>query len=515
MGQKFSLRMKNLNSECTKTEKIGFYWIAAVAVAILLFCFRDGISGNDFWWHVKTGEWISAHGFVPQSDIFSWYGIEKAIPWSAHEWLSEVLFYGIYSRMGEYGIYFFSLTAAMVFLIGLLLAGKTYIEKNLLIGGIYFAIIPVVIYMFFYGRPQVFGFFFLFLELWCLYRYQEHPDSRAIYLLPLTACLWSNLHGGSSCMSYLLCVLFLTAGLCRFRIGRIVSAGWEKKQVVRLLAVTVLVVAALFVNPIGWKAVAFPYVTLSDNLSMSVISEWAAPDIRNTGHLVLFFLPFFLMLAGFVIQETEIRLIDLLVLALFGILFLRSQRFAILFDTAAVFCAFRYMPKVRVARMKSVLEYLVMGGTFTIAVAVGIVCVMDISGNLSENRPVISTLLSGEMLEYVSKQKPKRLFNDYNYGGELIFHEIPVYWDGRADMYVAEHMMEDGTSLMYLREGEYAQNSLLCLDVEQLIEYYKFDAFLLMKDRPLCAYLISHPEKYRAEFSDGEAIFFTPIYSKN
>lgn len=511
MEQKSNLQMKNLNLECIKINRIVFYLVAAVSVTILFYCFRGGVSGNDFWWHVKAGEWICKNHVVPESDIFSWYGMERAVPWIAHEWLAEVFFFFLFSHFGEIGIYILSLAFAFIFLMCLLVIGKPYVKKNPVIGGIFFAILPVIVSMFFYGRPQIFGFLFLLIELWCLYQFEENPESRAIYFLPVLACLWSNMHGGSSCMSYLLCIVFLTAGICRFQIGRIYAGRWKRKSLFKLLAVTILVVLGLLINPIGRNVLVYPYLNLSDSLSMSMISEWAAPSVRNISHLVLFFSPLLLMAAGFLIVEARIRLIDLLIMGMFTFLLLRSQRFAILFDVAAVFCAFRYMPTVKIADLKSRAEYCVLGGAFAVTLIIGAVSIAAIAQTASEHKPMISRELSEEMLQYVKEQKPQRLFNDYNYGGELIYNEIPVFWDGRADLYAAEHMMENGISLMYLK-ADNKSGDTICFDVEQMILSYGFDAFLLLRERPLCAYLVSHPERYRAVYYDKDAIFFVPLH---
>lgn len=511
MEPKFSLQTKNLNSECTKTQKIGFWWTVSVTFLALLYCFRDGISGNDFWWHVKAGEWIWENRMVPGSDIFSWYGMEKEIPWTAHEWLAEVLFYLIYRVLGTYGIYLLSFVFAVLFLVCMLAEGKKYAKNNLIISGLFLTILSVIISMFFYGRPQIFSFFFLFFELKWLYAYFGNPNSRKIYFLPVLACLWSNLHGGSSNMSYLLCVVFFAAGMCQFRIGKIVAVRWSKKSIVTLTGVTILTVLALLVNPIGWKVMEYPYRNLGDKLSMSMISEWAAPDAKSIGHLILFFLPIVLMLFGFLAEEAEIRLIDLLVMGLFVFLFLRSQRFIILWYIAAVFCAFRYMPEARIAEIKSKIEYLISGVTFAAVVAGNMICLFVACQNMQQGNSMVSELLSDEMLTFLSEERPQRLYNDYDYGGELIFHEIPVFWDGRADLYAAEHIMENASNLLYVRSNGRGTNASY---IEELISYYNFDGFLIARERPLCEYLLSHPEKYRIAFSDDEAIFFKPIYSK-
>src|ERR1051326_8011932 len=56
------------------------------------------LTDADFWWHLKTGEYIVNTHSVPTTDLFSFTNYGK--PWVAHEWLSEVIFYLIYSRFG-------------------------------------------------------------------------------------------------------------------------------------------------------------------------------------------------------------------------------------------------------------------------------------------------------------------------------------------------------------------------------------------------------------------------------
>src|ERR1035438_6203542 len=59
-----------------------------------LFGRMDGVKtllGDcDTGWHIRTGEWILAHGWVPMRDIFSFS--KPGDPWFAWEWLSDILF---------------------------------------------------------------------------------------------------------------------------------------------------------------------------------------------------------------------------------------------------------------------------------------------------------------------------------------------------------------------------------------------------------------------------------------
>src|SRR6267154_3724430 len=60
----------------------------------------------DTGWHIRTGEWILAHGWVPARDIFSFS--KPGAPWFAWEWLSDVLFAVLYSMGGLKAIVLFA-----------------------------------------------------------------------------------------------------------------------------------------------------------------------------------------------------------------------------------------------------------------------------------------------------------------------------------------------------------------------------------------------------------------------
>ena len=56
------------------------------------------LSDGDFWWHLKAGEYIFQTGSIPRTDHFSFTNYGKE--WIAHVWLSEAIFFLVYSRLG-------------------------------------------------------------------------------------------------------------------------------------------------------------------------------------------------------------------------------------------------------------------------------------------------------------------------------------------------------------------------------------------------------------------------------
>src|ERR1019366_8122906 len=61
---------------------------------LYLFGRMDGaktlLGDCDTGWHIRTGEWIIANGWVPFRDVFSF--TKPGAPWFAWEWLSDVFF---------------------------------------------------------------------------------------------------------------------------------------------------------------------------------------------------------------------------------------------------------------------------------------------------------------------------------------------------------------------------------------------------------------------------------------
>ena len=479
--------------------------IGAILVAIV-FTFSGGINGNDFWWHIKIGEWIMEHGEVPHSDIFSWYRWVEHIPWTAHEWLSDVLFYQVYIMLGQGGVFLFSITAALLLTILLLRDAWKHVKRNVLIGGIYFALMAVTTSIFFYGRPQVFSYFLVYGQLKILYKFRADPKSRRIFLLPILACLWSNLHGGSSCLSYSLCVIFLISGTMNIQLGTIHSVRMERKSLVVLSLVTVCTVGAILVNPVGMQVLLYPFKNMGDQLQMTLISEWRSPDAKVMGELILFFLPGVLMLFGLVTCRDSIELVDLTVMGLFCFLFFRSIRFAMLCYIVAVFCAMPYMPTCKVKHIPWRKEKLAIVSSLvllTIPLSIGI---KELWETWNQGR-LIEVVLSQEAVEAVKSQKPQKLFNDYNLGEALIYNDIPVFFDARADLYVDNGILADGASLMFLEQVNGGQNGAY-VDVDKWVEKYGFDGILILKGRPLFTYLISKQKQYALIYQDQQVAYF-------
>src|SRR5512140_2498715 len=59
---------------------------------------RTMLGDGDTGWHLRTGEWILAHGQIPRQDLFSF--TRPDAPWFAWEWLWDAAFGWLHLRWG-------------------------------------------------------------------------------------------------------------------------------------------------------------------------------------------------------------------------------------------------------------------------------------------------------------------------------------------------------------------------------------------------------------------------------
>ena len=100
------------------------------------------------------------------------------------------------------------------------------------------------------------------------------------------------------------------------------------------------------------------------------------------------------------------------------------------------------------------------------------------------------------MINTIKKEKPERLYNMYDYGGELIYNDILVFIDGRADLY-SKYNLDD-----------YSKISTLNGDYMELIKKYDFDYFLVMSNYPINTYL-KYSNDYKEVLNEKNMILYT------
>ena len=299
-----------------------------VLAGLFIFIFLFGttkIEDYDLWWHLKTGEYIVTNQEIPTKGIFSFTAENK--PWVAQGWLSTVIFYLIFSKLGPSGLIIFkALVIALSFSLLLRFMLKKKINLYLSVFILIFAV--AIARIRFTERPLIFEFLFVVLFLDILSRalrpgYFELKKDRLL-LLPVLMFFWANLHG-----SFLLGYIIL--GIYVF--GAIIKKSIPKEKMGYFILILFLTVGASFLNPHGyhlhlWMSRLFYRTSLLPFLNEEVMPPTFS-DYR------LFWL--FLILTGvsFISRIRKIELTDflqdLLLFLSFSFLSVKAVRYIGLF----------------------------------------------------------------------------------------------------------------------------------------------------------------------------------------
>src|SRR5690348_2945416 len=150
----------------------------------------------DTGWHIRTGEWILAHGAVPRHDPFSFSKPGEA--WFAWEWLSDVLLAWLNSVDG--------LRAVLLASIALICATFTLLyllarRKSNVVFAIWVTMVAAAASSIHWlARPHLFTLLFLVVFYWGLERVREGRRSAAgipwFAIFPAITLAWTQLHGG-------------------------------------------------------------------------------------------------------------------------------------------------------------------------------------------------------------------------------------------------------------------------------------------------------------------------------
>jgi len=453
----------------------------------------------DMWWHLKTGQVILISG-IPGVDIFSFSMMGS--PWITHEWLSQVFMWFLYSGGG------FPLVIIIFALLGVLTFSFVYYSCE---GRPYLALLLTLLSyaaakLVWGARPQILNILFLAFSLWLLTRIRgKKTNWKWLYIFPLSIGVWANFHSG-----YLMGIVLLAAYLIGDSISLFLSGPKEgsfgKTELKHLAWVIPLCFLFSLINPSGYHLWGYPFETLASPVMQTQINEWQSPDFHDR-----LFWPFLFTLglgvASFMLPRRKTTLTDAVLFLGTLSLSLISRRHIPFFAVVAIpilsrnimsscrgtsaadFFEGRFSLKKTPWAMQALHWLLTLAGILAVSFWVH----LKIEGN---DRSVAKTY-PVEAVKFL-KQKGfdlKKGFNEYTWGGYLIWKDVPVFIDGRADMYGDKFL------------SNYLDAYRLDADWGKAADKYKIDYVLVESGAPLKSVLrLSH--QWKEIYEDKVAVIF-------
>ena len=184
----------------TPTETVGERYLFALVLlwSFLGMCFP--LFDTDFWWHLKTGEWILSGNGIPYVDLYTFTDSEK--PWVDLHWGFQVLITILY-HLGGVPLVTLVKSATITGAVAVAWrAGGTNLHSWKKAA---FWLLPIICIA---GRgnerPEMLSQLFLAMWLWIARQTDSRPG--LIWYLPLLQVVWVNCHA--------LFVLGLVVGFC-------------------------------------------------------------------------------------------------------------------------------------------------------------------------------------------------------------------------------------------------------------------------------------------------------------
>lgn len=419
------------------------WWLEGLLLAVLVgtatILLLKPIYDNDFFWHLKTGQWIWQHGRLPVHDPFNF--TNPATPTPAMRftltayWLSQLVLYLAHQAAGMAGIVGcrFLLAGALLLTLWRRLAGTAAVRLSLLL------LFAVLILNFYYlERPQAvsfLGFALLLLQLERLRAAADNPAIAAWRLLwppAVTMLLWANAHGGFLIGQVTLLLVAATEGV-KFlspRLKPLSPAGYG-----RLVTVAGLALAASLLNPNHLQALLLMLHSAAGDPSTQVQEYVSLLEFYRASRppVVLLYLALMGVSGALLLWRwRRLELAEALLLLGIGAFSLLHVRYAGFFPIVALPLLARELAGGALGRwLRRLLPPL--------AIAVALLAAgREAGGNLAaagSGAWVSARRFPVRAADFLAQQPLRgKLYNPYDWGGYLIWRLAPawrVFADGR------------------------------------------------------------------------------------
>jgi hypothetical protein len=432
---------------------IALFWsISASGPTILNF---DG----DLPRHLLTGKLILQNRHVPTVDIFSFRA--EGYPSIPHEWLSQVIFAGIYQWLGLNGIVL--ITALIIMLVWAIVFHMSIVKSGSLFSSLLLtALAAGASQIHVLPRPHIFTYPLTAIWIIALERIDKDPK-KGWWALPILMLVWVNLHG-MFILGIILWGIYLVGSL----LDHPSKAWFSSTKTKSMMLAGSFSLMATFLSPSGfhiWGAI----VSLGSNSYItSKIPEYQSANF-HLPETWLFILLLLLTIIGFA-RANKIRWTPILLIIAFTFLALYTGRmiplFAIVITPMTAETLAKWIREEFPRSRFSILEDRITqtnsstnGRIWIILVVIGTAILLQ-SGNtinpdgkrntFDENFFPVNAV---NWLEY--HPQSGRMFNEFDWGGYILLRLWPdqqIFMDGHTHIY-GEQLTREYEQVVTLDDG--------------------------------------------------------------
>ena len=454
--------------------------VSFITLTILCIITTPIVFQNDTFYTIKIGKYILTNG-IDMLDHFSIHTLSYTYP----HWLYDVLISLIYSINGFTSLYIFNIFCFII--ISYLMF--YFINKNIkskFISLIFTILSILILSSYITTRAQVISYIVFILEYIFITNYLKKPNKFYLFGLIILSSILCNIHVAVWPFYFIVFLPYIAEYIIaklfkRKTIFKFIEIN-ENKNTKYLIITMFLSIIPGFLTPIKDTPFTYLIYTMMGN-SQSFIQEHLPPDIPKLIILIAFSIIiiilsiinkikahqlFFVLGLSFMAFSSD-RHIALYTIFIFPIL-------ANLFN--------KIFLKINIDIDNYTLKYLLSNiGIIIITIILLILTGLFIYFNKDEkyysekDYPIQATNFILNNLDY----KNIKLLNEYNYGSFLLFYDIPVFIDSRADLYTKEFNHKQDIFQDYMDK-----------DYNYIIKKYNITHIISQKDSNLYSFIKNH-----------------------
>ena len=465
-------------------------------VLVYLYTLSQGqavLQDGDTAWHIAVGQWIFEHGAIPAHDPFS--HTMAGAPWTAHEWLSELLLAAAHGAGGWTGVAAITSLAMAATIALLTRALLRSLEPVYVVAFAMLAVVMTAAHLL--ARPHILAMPLMMIWVIEVIRARESGRAPSLWLLPVMT-LWANMHGGFT-LGLALALAFAVEAVFdgrKRRQARSTAKAWG--------IFLVLGTGSALLTPHGPQGIYFTWQVLFETrYALGRIGEWRSPNFQKLQPLEIWLLGAMALAMYQGLRFPLIRLVLLLGLVHISLKHVRNVELlgllAPLFlatPLAEQWCQ-RQQAKPQFDKGDTLLRKLA-GRAGRNAVLLGLGAAAVVTFSISRARPLsppeeIAPVLAVRAVQQAGIKGP--VLNNYGWGGYLIYVGIPPFIDGRADMY-GDAFLKEYAEAIDLRTSD---------GLQKLLAKHKI-SWTLLEPGSASVALLDHLPQWRRLYSDATAV---------
>lgn len=542
-----------------KPININFTIVAIILIAILCVCITPVTFQNDTYYTIKIGELIKNSG-IDMMDHFSWH---DDLSYTYPHWLYDLCTYLIYSISGFRGIYITTCILSTILGISIFLVNSKLTKNK----SISFIVTVGALYMlqnYIAARAQLVTFILFIWELFCIEKFIENRKIGYGISLIIISLLIANLHVATWPFFFVLFLPYIAEYFIailadtiiykkvkifilknKIRIENKKNKNEEKleklqakledvettvskikikreeenrnpykivikrnKNVKFLIIVMIICALMGLITPTGDTPYTYLYKTMQGNTTQNISEHLPLTLAKSTDTMCMLII----FLAILIFTKTKIKLSDLFMISGLCYLMLSTRRQVSMFTLICSVILTRLIVDLIKRYTENGMEEAEktaknIGVILALTVLMGLLSYDAIKPKLDDeyvdtnSYPVAAC---DYILENIDLENA-RFYNEYNYGSYMLFRDIPVFIDSRADLYSPEFSGNKDEDVF----TDFINTSSISKFYEETFEKYDITHVIISKKSKTNMIITkTNDENYKELYSDDNFVIY-------